>query len=271
MRMNHQVFHYLHRMQSVLTILFLFVAVVGIIFFYRSYTTRSPLTQPAIETERQILEQNVHFYRALSKDEKARFEKGVRDFLNSVRITAIKTEIDERDRVFVAAAAVIPMFGYPGWAYINIHEVLVYPGSFTEEYAIVGETRNVLGMVGGGAMQNQMILSREELRNGFLNTSGRSNTAIHEFVHLLDKTDGDADGVPNILFDHPYAIPWLKRIHAEMQLVLDGRSDINVYGATNEAEFLAVASEYFFTQPERLSHKHPELYAMLKGAFSGSG
>lgn len=254
-------------MQSILTIVILLAAACAIAFFYRSYKTRIPLTQPLSGTTKEILQNYVRFYQALTLEEKARFEKAVQDFLSSVRITAIKTQIDDRDRVFIAAAAVIPVFGYPGWQYNNIHEVLVYPGSFTENYSIEGETRNVLGMVGGGALQNQMILSREELRRGFLDSHGTSNTAIHEFVHLVDRTDGDGDGVPGILFTHPYAIPWLKRIHTEMQLVLEGRSDINVYGATNEVEFLAVAAEYFFTQPERLQHKHPELYTMLASVF----
>jgi len=40
-------------------------------------------------------------------------------------------------------------------------------------------------------------------------------------------------------------------------------SDIDMYGATNHAEFFAVISEYFFEQPERLKRSHPELYDML--------
>jgi len=39
---------------------------------------------------------------------------------------------------------------------------------------------------------------------------------------------------------------------------------LDKYGATNPAEFFAVATEYFFEQPHRLKEKHPELYEELR-------
>ena len=38
------------------------------------------------------------------------------------------------------------------------------------------------------------------------------------------------------------------------------------YGATNPAEFFAVATETFFEKPVQLKNKHPELYEELYGA-----
>jgi len=49
---------------------------------------------------------------------------------------------------------------------------------------------------------------------------------------------------------------------------LKDRSDINPYGATNEAEFFAVVSEYFFERPKLLKEKHPELYNLLAEIFN---
>ncbi len=46
-------------------------------------------------------------------------------------------------------------------------------------------------------------------------------------------------------------------------MIQKGKSDINPYAAKNEAEFLAVASEYFFKQPELMQHKHPQLFDLL--------
>jgi len=59
----------------------------------------------------------------------------------------------------------------------------------------------------------------------------------------------------------------LKRIHEEIILIQKRKSDINPYGATNEAEFLAVASEYFFGQPQLMQRKHPDLYNLLEQVF----
>ncbi len=249
--------------------LIIFIISVAIIggFLFAAFRKKTQLSQPDAATEKEILLQHVLFYQRLSADEKIRFEESVRTFLEKTRVTGIKTTVEDIDRVFVAAAAIIPIFAFKGWEYRNIHEVLIYPGSFNREYQLEGEGRNVLGMVGTGPMQNVMLLSQQDLRTGFLNHTDTSNTAIHEFVHLVDKADGDTDGIPEILLPHKYVLPFLKRIHEEIQLIRSHHSDINPYGASNEAEFLAVAAEYFFEQPEKMEEKHPELYQLLKQVF----
>ncbi len=50
-------------------------------------------------------------------------------------------------------------------------------------------------------------------------------------------------------------------------IINKNQSDINPYGATNKAEFFAVASEYFFESPQLLQKKHPQLYDMLEQIF----
>lgn len=85
---------------------------------------------------------------------------------------------------------------------------------------------------------------------------------------MLDKSDGATDGVPENLLKHEYTIPWVKMIHEEIQRIENGKSDINPYAITNEAEFFAVVSEYFFEKPEQFNVKHPELYNILSKIFS---
>jgi hypothetical protein len=122
-------------------------------------------------------------------------------------------------------------------------------------------------MVGTGAYQHIMILSQQDLRQDFLNKSGKDNTAIHEFVHLIDKTDGSVDGIPEFILNKQYIVPWLRLMHQEIKRIMADQSDINPYGATNEAEFFAVAAEYFFERPDLLQIKHPELYSLLVTIF----
>ena len=112
-----------------------------------------------------------------------------------------------------------------------------------------------------------MVLSQHELRQGFLNRTGKTNTAIHEFVHLVDKTDGYTDGIPENLVLKNSIGPWLKLMHRKILEIREGKSDINPYGATNEAEFFAVAAEYFFERPDLLRERHPELFALLEQIF----
>jgi MtfA peptidase len=227
------------------------------------------------ENWRAILSRKVRFYDQLQLSEKTRFETGIQQFLSEVVITGVGTELEDTDKLLVASSAVIPLFGFPGWKYRKLNEVILYEGAFNQNYDTrQGEQRNILGLVGGGGMTGTMILSKPALHQGFANRSSH-NVGIHEFVHLLDRADGGTDGVPEILLEQPFLIPWVKLMHQEIKAILDGASDINPYGSTNEAEFLSVVSEYFFQQPHLLEKRHPELFSLLEKIFrqdlSGDG
>ncbi|MBC7565828.1 MAG: zinc-dependent peptidase [Pedobacter sp.] len=218
----------------------------------------------------KILNREVLFYQNLDTVGKSRFMRLVIAFLEETRIEGVGTEITDLDRMLIASSAVIPIFGFPDWKYKNLSNIVLYPDTFNTDFQFEGESRNILGMVGSGFMNGQMLLSRLALLRGFSTTSGKENTAIHEFVHLLDKSDGATDGIPENLLPHQYATPWLKMMHKEMNAIEAGHSDINPYAITNEAEFLAVTTEYFFEKPEKFQKMHPELYEMLSRIFAQS-
>ncbi|MEE9573872.1 MAG: zinc-dependent peptidase [Candidatus Neomarinimicrobiota bacterium] len=217
---------------------------------------------------RRILTTKVSYYNNLDNEERRRFEYKIQEFLNNVRITGISTDINETDRVLVAASAIIPIFAFPDWQYVNLREVLLYPNQFDRDFKTEGGERSILGMVGSGYMSGKMILSKRALRHGFSNESDKKNTAIHEFVHLIDKADGSIDGIPSILQEKQYTIPWIDLIQHKIDEIYEGKSDINPYGATNKSEFFAVISEYFFERPKLLQAKHPKLYDLLEEIFN---
>ncbi|MCL5246815.1 zinc-dependent peptidase [Cellulophaga sp. 20_2_10] len=216
-----------------------------------------------------LLIQHVHFYKDLSAAEQKRFQSRIMLFLSEINIESVGFELEDLDRILIASSAVIPVFNFPEWYYKNLSTVLVYPDHFNEDlgFAQKDKNRNIAGMVGSGQFKNQMLLSRKALHSGFKKKPHVHNTGIHEFVHLIDKQDGVIDGVPERLIQEPYVIPWLKIIHKEIEAINDNESDIRNYGGTNEAEFLAVASEYFFEQPDVMKKNHPDLYQMLKICF----
>ncbi len=216
---------------------------------------------------RIILNNNISYYSSLSDAEKKRFEYKVQEFLLNCKITGVKTRIHAIDKILVAASAVIPIFGFDHWRYHNLHEVFIYPTMFNENFETEGSDRRILGMVGNGYMEGIMILSQQALKLGFQNESDKKNTAIHEFVHLIDKTAGPIDGIPSALMEKQYAIPWIDLINKKLEEIYDGSSDINPYGGTNSAEFFSVASEYFFERPKLLKRKHPNLYTHLEKVF----
>ena len=84
---------------------------------------------------------------------------------------------------------------------------------------------------------------------------------------MIDKSDNIIDGIPSLLLEKQYTIPWLDLINQKIEEIYKDKSDINPYGATNRAEFFAVISEYFFERPQLLKRKHPELYQILEEIF----
>jgi len=223
--------------------------------------------QQILEKDRNLLQQYVSFYNQLDKQKQPEFEDRMQHFLSTVRITGINTEVERLDQLLIAASAIIPIYGFHNWQYMNLNEVLLYPASFGELFNQEGDERTRAGIVGDGPYQNIMILSKHDLRQGFINSDSKYNTGIHEFVHLIDKTDGAVDGIPETLIGKQYVLPWLKLMQQNIQRIREDQSDINPYGATNEAEFFAVVSEYFFERPDLLQQNHPELYGLLEQIF----
>lgn len=250
--------------------LIFFITIIAAYLYWRHYQQRRSQTVSIPADLETILEAQVAYYKKLSSSEKTRFANEVRGFLQETRIEPIGTTIDETDRLLVAASAVIPIFGFPEWHYTNLTDVLIYDDHFNAEFQAEGRNRQYMGMVGTGVYNGKMLLSKTALREGFSNKTGKQNTAIHEFVHLLDKADGAIDGVPEALLDKPYTLPWLDLVHRKMQEIRQDESDINPYGATDKTEFFAVAAEYFFERPDLLKSKHPQLYEMLGRIFRQS-
>ncbi len=255
-------------MQTSVFIVFIILVILSVRFIITS-TKKKKVKAPSVNITDEILQEHVAFYQRLDIKERERFRKTVAKFFEDVVITPVQTEVSELDRIMVAASAVIPMFAFENWTYPNLDEVLVYNDNFNAEFQTEGNVyRNIMGQVGTGVYKNKMMLSKAALQTGFNNGTDKSNTAIHEFVHLIDAADGETDGVPRLLLDKMYTVPWLELMHREMEKINEGNSDINPYGSTNKTEFFAVAAEYFFERPDLLEEKHPELFKMLQKIFN---
>jgi len=244
---------------QILLVLFLIILIIFIAIRIKKKKGFTPLP----ENYKELLYDYVNFYRQLNDEEKQKFEERVEQFLASVKVTGTNAVAEDLDIILIAAGAIIPVYAISDWHYMNLHEVLLYPGAFNEEFDQGGNDRSYAGMVGSGAMQNVMIITKWQLRQGFINNNDAHNNAIHEFVHLIDKMDGTMDGVPEIILERKYVERWKNLMQTTIEQMKTYGSDINMYGASSPVEFFAVISEYFFEQPELLKENHPEVYEML--------
>jgi Mlc titration factor MtfA (ptsG expression regulator) len=243
-------------------VIVLIVLALMILFFIFYKRPKKKIILP--ENYKELLFQHISYYKRLNDKNKTRFEEKIKEFLRRVRIDGIDTAVNDLDKLLVAASAVIPVFGFKKWTYYNLRNVLLYPGPFNkDEFLASGYEQNTLGMIGNGPMQKVMILSKPALYFGFQKEPPKENTGIHEFVHLLDKEDGDVDGLPEALLNRKYNSKWRALVNKNIETILTGQSDINYYGSSNKAEFFAVTSEYFFNQPELFKENHPELFDLM--------
>jgi len=222
---------------------------------------------PMPEGWKKLMHKHVEFYRNLEGFQKIHFEERCMMFLSETDIVGVGTTVAAIDKIFLSASATIPIFAFADWHYTNLTTINVYPDTFNLDFKTQGPSRNINGLVGTGFMADKMYISQKSLRHGFLLEGDKRNTAIHEFVHLIDMMDGEVDGIPKILMEQQHMVPWLMMMDHTINEMIDGKIDIRDYGATSRIEFFAVLAEYFFERPKLLKDKHPELYDMLEMMF----
>ncbi len=215
----------------------------------------------------RFLMDKVAFYRALNESDRNLFEQRVVLFLQTTAVEAGQFEVTDEDRLLVAASAIIPVWGFPKWHYFNLRAVYLLPAAFNDRFECGQPDSLITGMVGTGPMSGKMALCKPALYQGFENSRDKQNVGIHEFVHLVDMADGECDGYPERFKEYSFSIPWFDLVAHKVEAIHRKKSNIRSYGATNRAEFFAVASEYFFERPKMMKSKHPELFQSLSDFY----
>jgi len=159
----------------------------------------------------------------------------------------------------------------------HLHTILVYPHAYVVAgrdaiggRQVVEEVESV--RLGESWQNGEVVLAWDHVKNGALNFDDGHNVVLHEFGHQLDQASGSANGAP-VLKNRSSYKTWGKVLSRDYMELLDKtehhkKDVIDSYGATNPAEFFAVATETFFEKPEQLHEKHPELFEELKKYYN---
>jgi Mlc titration factor MtfA (ptsG expression regulator) len=212
----------------------------------------------------EVLQQHLLFYRNLTDAQQQHFRGLMEAFLYRVQIIAVDFMPVERDYIFIAASAIMPVFHLHNWIYPQLREVIVHPSTFGSFADSEGQHRYTAGLTGTGSRTGVVYLARNVLWEDILQQKP-SNVAIHEFIHVLDQADGNIDGLPLTLVPENDVRSWMET----MQQTSLTPGDIDPYAFESPAEFLAVTSEYYFTRPDLMQQQHPELYGMLRKMYGG--
>jgi Mlc titration factor MtfA (ptsG expression regulator) len=235
---------------------------------------------PFPEEHLPYLQRNVKHYERLNAEQQQRLRDLVQVFIEEKNWEGCGgLTLSDEMKVTIAAQACLLVLELPHKLYENVESIFVYPSAVTRPEAHAGvfvrSTKLVasgpIALHGEAHLGGPVVLAWDRvLRDGQRPRDGH-NLVYHEFAHKLDMLDGDADGTPP-LATHDERERWHK-VCEDAFLSLRARSQrgertlMDEYGATNEAEFFAVATEHFFDQPTALRREEPALYDVLRAFY----
>lgn len=220
-----------------------------------------------------IIEKNVPFYRKLPAADKKELQRHILVFLGEKRFEGCGgLEITDEIKVSIAAQACILLLHRETDYYPGLSTILVYPEAY-----VAHETRHIAGgVVAEGAEirlgeswhHGSVVLSWDDVRRSAADIDDGHNVVFHEFAHQLDSWGAKRDSTP-IVQDHSTYIAWARILRKDYEnlrheVSRDGDALLDDYGASDPAEFFAVATECFFEKPKELQRLHPDLYRELK-------
>ena len=222
-----------------------------------------------------ILDRNVGLYRHLPAALRQDLHGHIQVFLAEKHFEGCGgLKITEEIRVTVAAQACILLLNRTTDFYPRLSTILVYPGVYRpRRFTGPGLRHELADTVNAGESwpTGAVVLAWDEVQRGAMDVAHKANVVLHEFAHQLDQEDGAADGAP--VLERPSSYATWARVFGQEYAALQERAArgqptlLDQYGATNPAEFFAVATETFFEQPLRMQSEHPELYAELKAYY----
>ncbi|MDX1490388.1 MAG: zinc-dependent peptidase [Pseudohongiellaceae bacterium] len=177
-------------------------------------------------------------------------------------------QINDEIRVTIAAHACLLLLNRPSHEYSALKSILVYPAAFRvkrdtlSDGGLVSENHHTLS--GESWSTGKIVLSWDDVNRGISSFSDGHNVVLHEFAHQLDQESGSTNGAP-LLYSREAYEHWGKVLNSEFKQLRKASANhhdslIDVYGATNPAEFFAVVTETFFEQPRQLEQQHEELF-----------
>jgi Mlc titration factor MtfA (ptsG expression regulator) len=231
-------------------------------------------SQPFPEKWRAIISRNVLFFDRLASDVQGELLGHVQVFLAEKRFEGCGgLHVTDEIRLTIAAQACLLLLHRKTDYYPRLMTILVYPSGY-----MVNETRHIEGDIWEEGEEGRlgetarhmrsMVLAWDAAKYGATDASDGKNLVLHEFAHQLDFEDLAADGVP-ALASRADQLSWSEVMRTEFALLRAADDTgiptlLDTYGASNAAEFFAVATEAFFERPRALRRRHPRLYGELE-------
>ena len=245
-----------------------------LIAYLKRKRARKIMNQEFPEEWEVFLKKNLQLYEKLPKELQKRLQQLIHLIIATKEFEGCKgLEITDEIKVTIAGeAAVLILNKNIITPYPNLQTILVYPHAYfaTSKQSVSGNLtlENLPSARLGESWQyGDVIVAWDHAKQGGRNMDDGHNVVFHEFSHQLDQETGSANGVPPMdsatfktwgsVLGHDY-LELCKKKSKHKKDVIDS------YGATNPAEFFAVATEAFFEKPHQLYKAHEKLFEELK-------
>lgn len=222
----------------------------------------------------EILRRNLPPYEKLSDEEREELQRDMKLFLHDKDFEGCGgLKLTDEIRVTIAAEACLLLLNRPARIYPKLNTILVYPSTYVAggQGLFADKSEKPSARLGESWQSGAVVLAWSSVKQGAFNFEDGHNVVMHEFAHQLDQEDGNADGAPILEKRSSYS-SWAKVLSKEYEGLRKKtkkhkRHIMDSYGATNPAEFFAVATETFFEKPVQMKKRHPELYDELAGFY----
>jgi Mlc titration factor MtfA (ptsG expression regulator) len=240
-------------------------------FQSRSRRRKRILSEPISQERRDVLAHHVRHYKYLDDKRRSLLEGFVQVVIAEKDWAGGSGfELTDLMKVTIAGYAGVMTLGLPEPYYFDrLKTIIVYAAGYLPkrssfdqypEFTPVGPRLGESWHRGPVVISWQEIDHHERMRPG-------NNLVIHEFAHHVDGLDGDVDGTPPFR-NRQQGRTWYRVTEKEFERLTSDAQQGNAtlldhYGASNRAEFFAVASECFFERPRAMRETYPELYRVL--------
>lgn len=242
-------------------------------FGFKDRRRKKIAARPFPEAWLMLLKQNVPLYSRLPEADQDELKRHILIFLAEKRFEGCGgLRMTDQIRITIAAHACILLLHRQTDYYPGLKSILVYPRAFVAPkiHHWVGETvlEGEETRLGESWHHGSVVLSWNDVRRGAADVHDGRNVVLHECAHQLDSSGGRGDSTP-ILRDRASFLAWARSLGEEYEdfqreIEQDEGDVLDEYGATDPAEFFAVATECFFEIPKDLQREYPRLYDELK-------
>jgi MtfA peptidase len=233
---------------------------------------KAPLPAPWLP----LLDIYVRGHRGMPQALRRRWHDAIKVFVAEKRyIGCDGLVVTEEMRVAIAAQACLMVCNRPGGGFEALRWILVYPTAFhvrRQEVDAAGVETSERALLSGESWDSgRVVIAWDEVWCAAHEGWEGESVVVHEFAHQLDEESGataelwasdgdDSDAWARVLGEE-YASLQARTAHGDAGLLDD-------YGASDPAEFFAVATEAFFVAPGALLAEHPRLYGQLRSYYN---